>query len=232
LGLLTANAQLQVQTMAEQIPFGADSFAENPEPRCPCVLLLDTSASMRGRPINELNAGLLSYREELVSNSLAAKRVELAIVTFGPVHVRQEFVGASGFTPPTLEAAHDTPMGAAICTGIELVTKRKQQYRQNGIAFYRPWIFLITDGTPTDPWQEAAAQVRQGEAAKAFSFFAVGLQSADMSILQQIAVRAPLKLEGLKFADLFLWLSNSQRAVSQSTPGTEVRLPAAGWATV
>ena len=30
----------------EQIPFGASEFAENPEPRCPCLLLLDTSASM------------------------------------------------------------------------------------------------------------------------------------------------------------------------------------------
>ena len=39
----------------EQIPFGASEFADNPEPRCPCLLLLDTSGSMDGRAINELN---------------------------------------------------------------------------------------------------------------------------------------------------------------------------------
>ena len=46
----------------EQIPFGAAEFADNPEPRCPCLLLLDTSVSMRGRPIDELNAGLIAFR--------------------------------------------------------------------------------------------------------------------------------------------------------------------------
>jgi hypothetical protein len=34
--------------MIEQVPFGTDNFADNPEPRLPCVLLLDTSGSMAG----------------------------------------------------------------------------------------------------------------------------------------------------------------------------------------
>jgi uncharacterized protein with von Willebrand factor type A (vWA) domain len=38
----------------EQIPFGSDNFADNPEPRCPCVLLLDTSGSMGGAAIRQL----------------------------------------------------------------------------------------------------------------------------------------------------------------------------------
>ena len=47
--------------MAEQVPytFDAAEFAENPEPRVPCVLLLDTSGSMTGKPIAELNEGLV-----------------------------------------------------------------------------------------------------------------------------------------------------------------------------
>jgi len=45
-------------TEFEQVPFDAAGFADNPEPRCPCLLLLDTSGSMQGRPISELNAGL------------------------------------------------------------------------------------------------------------------------------------------------------------------------------
>ena len=46
--------------MSEQITFATSDFASNPEPRCPCILLLDVSGSMNGRPINELNAGLVT----------------------------------------------------------------------------------------------------------------------------------------------------------------------------
>lgn len=223
--------------MAEQVPFGALSFAENPEPRCPCVLLLDTSGSMNGRPIEALNAGLLQYRDELAADSLASKRVEVAVVTFGgQVRTLHEFSTAEAFFPPSLMAEGNTPMGEAIVRATDLLSERKSLYRQNGILFYRPWIFLITDGGPTDAWQSAAERVRQGEAAKAFSFFAVGVEGANLDVLKQLSVREPLKLDGLRFRDLFQWLSNSQKAVSRSQTTDEVRLanPAApgGWASV
>ena len=48
----------------DQIPFGAGEFVENPEPRCPCLLLLDTSHSMQGQPISELNNGLVAFKDE------------------------------------------------------------------------------------------------------------------------------------------------------------------------
>ncbi len=44
----------------EQVPFAEAEFAENPEPRCPCLLLLDTSGSMAGAPIAQLNLGIRS----------------------------------------------------------------------------------------------------------------------------------------------------------------------------
>jgi uncharacterized protein YegL len=223
--------------MAEQIVFGTDSFAENPEPRCPSILLLDVSGSMSGPPISELNAGLQVYRDELAADSLAAKRVEVAVLTFGgSVNLVSDFCTASSFVAPTLVASGDTPMGAAINQAIDLLNQRKEQYRVNGIAFYRPWVFLITDGGPTDDWESAARRVRDGEARKSFSFFSVGVQGARMDVLSQISSREPLKLDGLRFRDLFQWLSNSQQSVSKSTPGDEVPLanPAApgGWASV
>src|SRR5437867_2980431 len=126
-------------TMADQVPYQPDAtplgnitFAENPEPRCPCVLLLDISGSMQGAPIMQLNAGLTVYRDELAADSLAAKRVEVAIVTFGgQVSTPCDFVTAEHFVAPSLQASGDTPMGAAIQRAIELVTDRKRTYREN-----------------------------------------------------------------------------------------------------
>src|SRR5215207_9775791 len=109
----------------DQTPFGSGSFAENPEPRCACLLLLDTSGSMGGKPITELNAGLMEFKNALAQDDLAMKRVELAIVGFGPVQVHTEFTEAQYFNPPALSASGDTPMGAAIKYALEMVRKRK-----------------------------------------------------------------------------------------------------------
>ncbi len=223
--------------MADQIPFGDISFADNPEPRCPCVLLLDVSGSMAREPIRSLNAGLVTYKDELAADGLASKRVEVAIVTFGgEVSTVHDFTTADLFSPPVLEAGGDTPMGRAIEHALSMIRQRKEQYRANGIMFYRPWVFLITDGAPTDAWHRAASSVREGEAAKSFSFFCVGVQGANLDILRQISPRDPLLLDGLRFRDLFQWLSNSQQRVSRSTPGEDVPLPSPvgpnGWASV
>ena len=219
--------------MDEQISFGTIEFADNPEPRCPCLLLLDVSGSMRGEPIAELNAGLSTFKDELMADALALKRVEIGIVTFGPVQIALPFQGATLFYPPTLTAQGDTPMGSAIKQGLDMVRQRKDEYKANGISYYRPWVFLITDGGPTDEWKSAAAAVREGEASKSFAFFAIGVQGANMQTLQQISVREPLRLDGLRFRDLFSWLSSSLRSVSRSTPGTEVPLSSPqGWASV
>jgi hypothetical protein len=76
----------------------AVEFAENPAPRCPCVLLLDTSGSMQGSPIDALNQGLLTFKDDLIKDPLASRRVEVAVVTFdSAVKVIQDFVTADKF---------------------------------------------------------------------------------------------------------------------------------------
>lgn len=119
--------------------FGAVEFAENPEPRVPCVLIVDTSTSMHGPRIGELNKGLKVYRDELLCDVLAAKRVEVAMVTFGGRVTRKvDFVTATNFQPPTLEVVGGTPMGAAINTALDMIEERRMQYREDGIAYDRP----------------------------------------------------------------------------------------------
>jgi uncharacterized protein YegL len=226
--------QVPYSDVPDTQPFGfADEFVENAEPRCPCVLLLDTSGSMHGDPINQLNAGLASFKEELMADSLAAKRVEVSIVTFGPVQVHNPFQTADAFQPATLSAGGDTPMGAAIAEAIRLVEERKRAYTAGGVSYYRPWIFLITDGGPTDAWQQAAAALRTAVDQRKLAFFAVAVEGADMNRLTQISPRKPLMLRGLRFRELFSWLSNSLGAVSRSSPKQEDTLmlppPSSDW---
>jgi uncharacterized protein YegL len=216
------------------MPVGFPEFVQNPENRCPVILLLDTSGSMIGEAMNALNQGVNLFKENIQADTKASLSVEVALITFGPVKLVQDFVTIDQFTPPTLVADGVTPMGEAIEYALDLLTKRKAVYQENGIQYYRPWIFMITDGAPTDPWQDAAARIHQGEADRKFCFFSVAVEGADLKTLAQIAPsdRPPVLLNGLDFQSLFVWLSKSMKRVSSGKVGEAVELPPVGWGQV
>lgn len=212
-------------------------YAQNAEPRCACVLLLDTSWSMNGLPIEALNQGLQSFQQDLQEDSLARKRVEVAIVTFGNGGVRQiqDFVTAEAFTATALTPDGSTPMGEAIDLALDMIRSMKTTFKNNGIAFYRPWIFMITDGEPDAGWQPAVQRLHNEAANKGVAFFAVGVENANMQILSQIATPTipAVMLKGLNFKEMFLWLSNSMRRTSSTKVGDNVPLaPVDSWAMI
>jgi len=224
-------------------------FAKNSQQRCPLVLVLDTSGSMAGQPIAELNEGLKEFDRSIKQDRLASLSVEVAVVTFGeyvqamnvrgngtiPFDASQAFVTASQFVPPLLQANGLTPMGDAVRKGLLLLQERKKIYKSGAIDYLRPWLWLITDGEPTDTgWEIVADEARKEEQNKGVNIFAVGVQGANMTTLGRFCERnQPLRLKGLAFHAMFQWLSNSMGAVSRSRPGGEqVALPAVGWGQV
>lgn len=213
------------------MPIGLPEFVENPENRCPVILLLDTSGSMAGEPIQELNRGLTVFKESVQEDAMAALRVEVALITFGPVQLVQDFVTIDQFVPPRLNAKGKTPMGEAIECALDRLAARKATYKATGIQYYRPWVFLITDGAPTDHWESASQQVREAEMEGKLLFFSVGVQGADMNTLRQIVPpsRPPVLLNGLDFRSLFVWLSQSMKRVSSGKVGEQLALPPVGW---
>ncbi|MEZ4678237.1 MAG: VWA domain-containing protein [Caldilineaceae bacterium] len=114
------------------------------------------------------------------------------MITFGgKVLVVEEFSTVDQISCTAFVPKGNTPMGEAIEHAVALLTERKNMYKASGLPYYRPWIFLVTDGEPTDDWQTAATLVHEQEAGKHLLFFAVGVGHANMSVLKQISVRQP-----------------------------------------
>src|SRR5262249_46078621 len=119
---------------------------------------------------------------------------------------------------------------------LDLLDVRKGQYKVNAVPYYRPWVFLITDGSPEgeppDVIRTAARRVREEEQARRVAFFCVGVAGADMQKLAELSPRPPVKLRGLRFVDMFVWLSRSAQQVANSRLGDAVALPPVDWGTV
>jgi len=213
-------------------------LTETRDPRQACVLLLDTSGSMQGERIAELNAGLQTFKDELLQDQLAVHRVDLAIISFdSTVNVVKDFGGTvESFEPPTLTAQNQTFMGKAILEALNKIEERRAQYRVYGLPHYRPWLFIITDGLPegepNEVVEEAKSKLHAAVNGKKVAVFAVGVGDVNLSRLKDIAGTEPLRLKGTKFRELFQWLSASMSKVSQSKPGDVVNLPPPNWATI
>ena len=115
--------------------------------------------------------------------------------------------------------------------------KRKNEYKNNGVDYYQPWLVLMTDGYPDISSELTRAIQRTVEMAnsKKLSIFPIAIgDSADMNCLAKFSPkRSPLKLQGLKFREFFEWLSQSVSRTSQSIPGESVPLDIdgiKGWA--
>lgn len=205
----------------------------NFDKRTPFVLLLDTSESMgENSKIDSLNKGIELLREDLRSDGTACRRVEILTIGFGgTTYEVHGWVQPEQFRPPFLSAKGATPMAQAIELAIEKIEERKKWYDSQALDYTRPWIFMITDGAPTDDYAQtqsvwgpkieaAAAKIRDGEKNKKFLFWTVGVDSADMDTLTKIAPasRPPKKLKDVQsFKELFEWLSRSMIMVSQPT---------------
>lgn len=200
----------------------------NPSPRCPCELVLDTSGSMDGAFIRELNAGVQAFIEAIKDDEMASFSVELGVITAGG-RVREELplttaCNIQDFSP--LSATGNTPLGEAVELALQRLEDRKAEYKRAGVAYYQPWLVIISDGEPTDSWQAAAQKAMSLSQSKRLVVLPIGVDGADMGILSQFSHRGAKALGGLKFRELFEWLSASMARVSASnSTSAAVALP-------
>ena len=197
-------------------------FAENANERTPCILVLDCSGSMRGEPIKQLNTGLQALEKELKEDIDASSRVQLLVIkAYGKddADVSADWVDAMNFNAPVMEASGLSPIGKAMELALQKIEEQKCLYDSCGVTSKRPWIFLISDGEPTDyGWELAAEKCRIAQQNKKVVVHAVGTQGANLEKLAKFSIMAPKRLSGLKFTEFFLWLSRSVSCISRAAP--------------
>ena len=150
---------------------GKLGFADTSQARVACVLLLDTSSSMRGEPIAAVNAGLHSLKDSLTQDAVASMRVEVAVVTFGDdVRVVHGFVTARYWQPIELVAdgcANMDTLGNAIERALDMLDIRRQARGRNTISLHRFHIMIVTDkdfeGDKAAVIEAAEARIKERE---------------------------------------------------------------------
>lgn len=201
--------------------------------RLPAVILVDCSSSMIN-VMRELNQALEQLVNDLRGHEIAADSVELEIIEIRSTPtINQPRVEARNLVFRPMSANGGTGIGQAIELGLDRIGERQREYISAGIHAYKPMVFLLTDGQPTDAWQAAAQRVRRLGAEGKLFFFGIGTSSANFATLGQICPEnmPPQKMADGKFSELFQFVSDSLSSVAGSQPGAIVPLPSTGgWA--
>lgn len=201
---------------------------DNPSPRCACMLVLDTSGSMSGDAINQLNEGFQHFINAVQQDEVAACSVDVGVITAGGRVVEQlPFTNAMSLEAvQSFGASGNTPLGEAVNLALNKLDNRKKEYQKNGVAYYQPWLIIISDGSPTDAYQHAATKSRQLSQDRKLVCLPIGVEGADVGVLSEFSSRGAKALSGLKFQEFFEWLSASMSRVSASaSTSSGVQLP-------
>jgi len=192
-----------------------------------CLLLLDNSGSMGQRqgntlPIDELNKGIKLFKEQAMKDENARDIIDVAIVSFNDEpHIVQNFVPLSRMEVPVLTAGGTTAMGQGVEKAIELCEKRKTLYKNLGVTYKQPMIFLLTDGYPTDKWNAASEKAQNWQTGKHGTIFGIGSPGYDQKILRQFAPTHLIEMKNIDFPSIFVWISASIIGIGTSSPDTK-----------
>ncbi len=125
----------------------------------PVYLLLDCSSSMSGAPIIAVNEGLELLYKELMKDPQAKESVWISLIRFATTASQDRLTPIDQFVPPTLSASGSTAMGGAFQLLVNSIQQDLTPKIGNQRGDFRPLVFLLTDGAPTDSWQAPVQQL-------------------------------------------------------------------------
>ena len=185
--------------------------------RLPVYLLLDTSGSMSGEPIEAVQNGLATLRSALNNEPQALETVFLSIITFDD-HAQQDtpLTELSQFQIPQLRAGGCTALGEALKLVAERAEIEVAKNTPEAKGDWKPMVFLMTDGEPTDDITEGLAAFKKRKWGVVVAC-AAGM-SANENVLHSIT-ESVVRLDTAssdEFKALFRWISQSVVASSRS----------------
>lgn len=208
---------------------------DNTAPRCPVVLLIDTSGSMgygklyNGiKPIDEVNKGINDMFKYVRNDYVSSKRAEIAIITFSSqTTLISDFSLVDGKKDVNLTAGGVTTVAPALKLMMNMLEERKKKYKSAGRKYYRPIVIMMTDGGPGDVSQfnEMKDKIRQATIDNKLTFHAVKVGTEEnlenhkkhFNMLQGFDHQIPAGLLDVDKIDKFFeWLSKSIEQRSKS----------------
>ncbi|MEM7031375.1 MAG: VWA domain-containing protein [Chloroflexota bacterium] len=197
-----------------EIDFGSEDIR-----RMPVYLLLDVSGSMNGAPIQAVEQGVQLLHDSLLNQPQAVELAYLSVITFASK--AQQIIPLTPllqFTPPSLSAGGATALGGALHTLGEALDNEIIQNSAERKGDYKPLIFLLTDGEPTDTWQPEVEALKARDQKKVGNIIALGCGGAvNTDILKQVTPQV-LLIEDVTPDNLrafFKWVSASVTTASQ-----------------
>lgn len=184
--------------------------------RLPVYLLLDTSGSMSGEPIEAVKNGMQVLVSTLRQDPYALETAFLSVITFeSSAKQMAPLTELATFQAPNLAASGTTALGEALDLLAQKISSEVITTTAEVKGDWKPLIFVMTDGEPTDDWQkglQALKKVKTG----AIIACAAG-PSANTNVLKQIT-EIVVQLDTADSATIkafFQWVSASVSTGSQ-----------------